>query len=674
MEEESNAFALIWDANWGGHLDLSAVQLQEALKLIGKARIFICVCQALSNGVEVTATEWQRLKEAYTGAEPILRIVRSTNDALHIARSERLDAVLLKAGPRMGFSGVVEMVEVARLDPMIGFVIPVALQSQNASSSRTIQQDDAFGSVQLPRYSFAPPESSHCVCVRHFMLEEFGSLDEAYESMEFALLDFMSRCNKRGFRVAVANNVASVPVNFDISNSDHKDCAKFEGIYPEYRNLRARHAASPEVKAKLLIADLAADPNRRLRLLFECSYLQCIRNGTSEFACNLIDEFCKQYGNTFDCYICSSAEAFEFHKFSSIAGLTFISEEMLRSSDSIFAVAICPAQPFKSDAISNLCSLAPVTGHFILDTISYDCAYLNAPDLEVVWSKMLQCSSLICYISAFSRDQFRRRFSIPSSTIEGVCLLSTDTDEYRSAQAKPTRLALNEKPFLNGGYVLVIGNNYCHKGVAEAVGLLSSSIPSLRIVAVGLAHSDSAYVHCIASGAIEDSEMNALYEHASIVVYPSYYEGFGFPIMHALAYRKPIIARDETVAREVKERASYGNNVHLSKTTKEMVRLVQCGLSWDEVDRSTTPPQRWADAASDLHRAIRQATRDLTFQQLVERVMLAENLRPLGTPVPLRKSALAAIWVAKHLERSLEVLLYSPLARQLRRVLTLRSK
>jgi len=52
-------------------------------------------------------------------------------------------------------------------------------------------------------------------------------------------------------------------------------------------------------------------------------------------------------------------------------------------------------------------------------------------------------------------------------------------------------------------------------------------------------------------GYVSDAELRALYEHAGVFVYPSLYEGFGIPVLEAMACGCPVIASSAASLPEV---------------------------------------------------------------------------------------------------------------------------
>jgi glycosyltransferase involved in cell wall biosynthesis len=58
-------------------------------------------------------------------------------------------------------------------------------------------------------------------------------------------------------------------------------------------------------------------------------------------------------------------------------------------------------------------------------------------------------------------------------------------------------------------------------------------------------------VETISSGAVSEIEMERLYANARVVIFPSCYEGFGFPVIRGLSYGRPVIARRSALLDEL---------------------------------------------------------------------------------------------------------------------------
>jgi glycosyltransferase involved in cell wall biosynthesis len=55
----------------------------------------------------------------------------------------------------------------------------------------------------------------------------------------------------------------------------------------------------------------------------------------------------------------------------------------------------------------------------------------------------------------------------------------------------------------------------------------------------------------IVTGHVREADMEALYAHARIVLYPSFYEGFGIPMLKGLSYGKPVVVRRSQLTTEL---------------------------------------------------------------------------------------------------------------------------
>ena len=107
-------------------------------------------------------------------------------------------------------------------------------------------------------------------------------------------------------------------------------------------------------------------------------------------------------------------------------------------------------------------------------------------------------------------------------------------------------------------------------------------------------------------GYVAKDELVRLYQQAACFVFPSRYEGFGLPIVEAMACGTPVAAYPDAAVREVAGNAAvFGENVTEGVRTAlaERDRLSQAGLerarrfTWEEAARKTAAAYREAIAA-----------------------------------------------------------------------------
>ena len=106
-------------------------------------------------------------------------------------------------------------------------------------------------------------------------------------------------------------------------------------------------------------------------------------------------------------------------------------------------------------------------------------------------------------------------------------------------------------------------------------------------------------------GYVEKDELAALYRGAAVLVLPSRYEGFGLPVLEAMACGTPVVANPDPALKEVAgDAALYAEPGGLAEAIRraiaERARLVAAGFaraagfSWDETARLTLEAYRKA--------------------------------------------------------------------------------
>ncbi|MDO8509518.1 MAG: glycosyltransferase family 1 protein [bacterium] len=113
-------------------------------------------------------------------------------------------------------------------------------------------------------------------------------------------------------------------------------------------------------------------------------------------------------------------------------------------------------------------------------------------------------------------------------------------------------------------YILYVGNCYPHKNLPrliEAWQQVERINPQIHLVLVGRENyfyrkllQSSEYKKCsrvIYLGYQDDTALEAIYENASLYVFPSLYEGFGLPPLEAILRHIPVIASDTSCLPEI---------------------------------------------------------------------------------------------------------------------------
>jgi glycosyltransferase involved in cell wall biosynthesis len=122
-------------------------------------------------------------------------------------------------------------------------------------------------------------------------------------------------------------------------------------------------------------------------------------------------------------------------------------------------------------------------------------------------------------------------------------------------------------------YVLALGRLEPRKNIprlVQAFGGPAARHPDLRLVVAGPAGPGQAAVEeavsslepearrrVVITGAVSDGVVRSLLDGASVLAYPSYYEGFGFPMLEAMTVGVPVLAADAGALPEVAGRAAH---------------------------------------------------------------------------------------------------------------------
>jgi glycosyltransferase involved in cell wall biosynthesis len=174
----------------------------------------------------------------------------------------------------------------------------------------------------------------------------------------------------------------------------------------------------------------------------------------------------------------------------------------------------------------------------------HDLAILRAPEAFPRWhrlygraglTRVLRSADAIVAVSEFTKSEVVELAGVPS---ERIRVVHHGVDPVFTADG----------PAAGGEYVLAVATLEPRKNLARVVDAARLAGVELRVVGArgwGGVEVDG-WV-----GEVPDAELARLYRGARCVVYPSLYEGFGLPVLEAMACGVPVVTSAGTAMEEV---------------------------------------------------------------------------------------------------------------------------
>jgi glycosyltransferase involved in cell wall biosynthesis len=171
--------------------------------------------------------------------------------------------------------------------------------------------------------------------------------------------------------------------------------------------------------------------------------------------------------------------------------------------------------------------------------------------------------------SEFSRNAILRHYRVDPEKVHVIP--NAVSAEFRPIERQTAQAALQRKFGLSGPFVLMVGDlqpRKNHLGLLRAFEQLVDQHPQLphHLIFVGketwyadevrraIARSSvKGRVHL--TGFVHDSDLVQFYGASDLFVFPSFYEGFGLPILEAMACGRAVACSNTTAMPEVAEAA-----------------------------------------------------------------------------------------------------------------------
>jgi glycosyltransferase involved in cell wall biosynthesis len=194
--------------------------------------------------------------------------------------------------------------------------------------------------------------------------------------------------------------------------------------------------------------------------------------------------------------------------------------------------------------------------------------------------------------SEFSRNEITQLVPMPRDQVRSIRLGVPPRPEPL-LPSRPKQLS--ERP-----YALVVGDNRLRKNLVTLARTWARMSPEPPLDLISAGPNDPRYPtlaelaaregarHVSSLGWVSEEELEWLYGHAEIMLFPSLYEGFGFPLVEAFERGQPIVASDLPPLREIGEGVARFADPHspdrwadevlrLARAPEEVVRLRALG-------------------------------------------------------------------------------------------------
>jgi hypothetical protein len=431
-------------------------------------------------------------------------------------------------------------------DPLIGYAIPRlqdigggVLPLLPSSEAGALPAYDQGVLRDLPALQIAPEFLSTCVLIRSDLLCNFPNIAEHFRTMAGALRALMTWGRRLGFRALIANHIVIPGKGSTRPTLPDDEQKKLIRLFPDSILADTRFSElACHYREALLARVRSPTTSERRQLLFDCSGMTAVHNGTNECILGVL-EGAASIASDWNVTVYAPTNAISFHRLPErYKTFTILDGELTGT----YSVAVKLSQPWSVRSIMQLHRHALRLAFLMLDTIAWDVIYVAGPEVESTWALAATHADAILHISQFTKDRFNFRFPVAPHVRQIVTYLSCHYDEYTNASPKRSP---------DSGHILVIGNDYEHKSLAPVLALLPRAFPQQEFVVIGQDNLRQANVTTIRSGKIPVAEMERLFAMARMLVFPSFYEGFGFPVVKGLAYGLDVVARRSALLSEI---------------------------------------------------------------------------------------------------------------------------
>jgi GT2 family glycosyltransferase len=502
----------------------------------------------------------------YICNEKNIGYLNTVNLAYDLAKKDDSNLILLNSDtiPFPGF--LAEIDKCFFMDSMLGIV---SARSNNATICNMYNEVDYFSgddsiekynrdikilSKYLPLISYAPVVTGFCFAINIKVIKNFDGFDKVFSVGYEEENEYCLRVSERGFRIGISNKAFVVHLegkSFGLTENREKikneNYRIIRNNYPYYDSLIENYANSMDRKVQIMVSRAISN---NIKYLIDARVLSACHNGSNKF----IYEFLKAFSNLgLRADVVGDLDALNFHSINKFSTLNFI-----KNPEMIYEYGFALGQPMQNSNLWLVPLNSLVSTCIFFDTIAHDCPQLRSENLllDSIWSLMPYIYTDISFISNHSKRQFDLKFG------GGVANLHSHLLPINIEDKKVDNNNINKT-------ALVFGNKFLHKG--QDILLKSFCQKDIKYYVLGpIIENSGPNIIFLPPGETDDSELDQIMRSVDYILMPSFAEGFGFPLLEALSYGKPIYCRDIDCYREI-----------ISSLPEEKAKLIRLVSSFD---------------------------------------------------------------------------------------------
>lgn len=207
---------------------------------------------------------------------------------------------------------------------------------------------------------------------------------------------------------------------------------------------------------------------------------------------------------------------------------------------------------------------------------------------KYILPKVIKCSEKIITVSENTKKDIIKYYGVRE---DRIIVIYNGFDKPKYVNNEKSKIYVENKYKIRD-YILMVGINYRYKNLHSVIYAYSDIHKKVnkKLVIVGDNNNKYGYElkkiveklnlidQVIFLGYVPEEDKHYIYQASDLFIYPSLYEGFGLPVLEAMANRVPVICSNTSSLVEVANNVTITFNPHDIKEIKEAIlKMINLG-------------------------------------------------------------------------------------------------